>query len=110
MASAWCSAASRWSWISDRLVRHVRQLSYTDVATLQRRLRLIPPLGRGIPMQVSKVLVVDGDRDSRDALVTCLKFIGVEAHGAEDAAAARCWLTTGSPDVVVISDELTDGV
>ena len=38
-------------------------------------------------MQVSKVLVVDGDRAARDALVTCLKFVGVEAHGAENAAA-----------------------
>ncbi len=46
-------------------------------------------------MQVSKVLVVDGDRAARDALVTCLQFVGVEAHGAENAAAARCWLTTG---------------
>jgi two-component system, OmpR family, phosphate regulon response regulator PhoB len=60
-------------------------------------------------MQVSKVLVVDGDRAARDALVTCLKFVGVEAHGAETAAAARYWLTTGIADVLVLSDELTDG-
>ena len=60
-------------------------------------------------MQVSKVLVVDGDRAARDALVTCLKFVGVEAHGAESAAAARFWLTTGAADVLVLSDELTDG-
>ena len=60
-------------------------------------------------MQVSKVLVVDGDRAARDALVTCLKFVGVEAHGAENAAAARFWLATGIADVLVLSDELTDG-
>ena len=60
-------------------------------------------------MQVSKVLVVDGDRAARDALVTCLKFVGVEAHGAETAAAARYWLTTGIADVLVLSDELADG-
>ena len=60
-------------------------------------------------MQVSKVLVVDGDRVARDALVTCLKFVGVEAHGAENAAAARFWLTTGCADVLVLSDELADG-
>ena len=60
-------------------------------------------------MQVSKVLVVDGDRVARDALVTCLKFVGVEAHGAENAAAARYWLTTGFADVLVLSDELIDG-
>ncbi|MEO8019340.1 MAG: winged helix-turn-helix domain-containing protein [Pseudomonadota bacterium] len=60
-------------------------------------------------MQVSKVLVVDGDRAARDALVTCLKFVGVEAHGAENAAAARFWLTTGIADVLVLSDELNDG-
>jgi len=60
-------------------------------------------------MQVSKVLVVDGDRAARDALVTCLKFVGVEAHGAENAAAARFWLTTGIADVLVLSDELSDG-
>lgn len=59
-------------------------------------------------MQVSRVLVVDGDQVSRDALVTCLKFVGVEAHGAESAAAARFWLTTGVADVLVLSDELTD--
>jgi two-component system, OmpR family, phosphate regulon response regulator PhoB len=61
-------------------------------------------------MQVSKVLVVDGDRASRDALVTCLRFVGVEAHGAEDAAAARFWLSTGIADVLVLSDDLADGV
>lgn len=60
-------------------------------------------------MQVSKVLVVDGDRAARDALITCLKFVGVEAHGAENAAAARFWLATGNADVLVLSDELTDG-
>ncbi len=60
-------------------------------------------------MQVSKVLVVDDDRAARDALVTCLKFVGVEAHGAENAAAARFWLTTGVADVMVLSDELKDG-
>jgi two-component system phosphate regulon response regulator PhoB len=60
-------------------------------------------------MQVSKVLVVDGDRAVRDALVTCLKFVGVEAHGAENAAAARFWLTTDVADVLVLSDELSDG-
>ena len=60
-------------------------------------------------MQVSKVLVVDGDRAARDALVTCLKFVGVEAHGAENAAAARFWLNSGSADVLVLSDELSDG-
>lgn len=60
-------------------------------------------------MQVSRVLVVDGDRAARDALVTCLKFVGVEAHGAENAAAARFWLATGNADVLVLSDELTDG-
>jgi len=60
-------------------------------------------------MQVSTVLVVDGDRAACDALVTCLKFVGVEAHGAENAAAARCWLSTGCADVLVLSDELVDG-
>jgi two-component system phosphate regulon response regulator PhoB len=60
-------------------------------------------------MQVSKVLVVDGDRAARDALVTCLKFVGVEAHGAETAAAARFWLTTDVADVLVLSDDLSDG-
>jgi two-component system phosphate regulon response regulator PhoB len=60
-------------------------------------------------MQVSKVRVVDGDHAARDALVTCLKFVGVEAHGAENAAAARFWLTTDIADVLVLSDELSDG-
>ena len=60
-------------------------------------------------MQVSKVLVVDGDRAARDALVTCLNFVGVEAHGAESAAAARFWLTRGIADVLVVSDDLADG-
>jgi two-component system, OmpR family, phosphate regulon response regulator PhoB len=60
-------------------------------------------------MQVSKVLVVDGDRAVRDALVTCLRFVGLEAHGADGALAARSWLRTGDPDVVVLSDQLNDG-
>jgi two-component system phosphate regulon response regulator PhoB len=60
-------------------------------------------------MQVSKVLVVDGDRAARDALVTCLNFVGVEAHGAENAAAAHFWLASGNADVLVLSDELADG-
>jgi two-component system phosphate regulon response regulator PhoB len=60
-------------------------------------------------MQVSKVLVIDGDRAARDTLVTCLNFVGVEAHGAESAAAARYWLTTGIADLLVVSDELADG-
>jgi len=61
-------------------------------------------------MQVSKVLVVDGDRAARDALVACLKFVGMEAHGAEDAAAAQCWLKTGVADVLVLADEIADGM
>jgi len=59
---------------------------------------------------MSKVLVVDGDRAARDALVTCLKFVGMEAHGAENAAAARCWLETDVADVLVLADEIADGV
>ena len=60
-------------------------------------------------MQVSKVLVVDGDRVVRDALVTCLRFVGLEAHGADDTVAARSWLRTGAADVLVLSDQLADG-
>jgi two-component system phosphate regulon response regulator PhoB len=60
-------------------------------------------------MQVSKVLVVDADRSVRDALVTCLRFVGLEAHGAADAAAARSWLSSADADVMVLSDQLTDG-
>lgn len=60
-------------------------------------------------MQVSKVLVVDGDRAVRDTLVTCLRFVGLEAHGADGTLAARSWLLTGEADVLVLSDQLTDG-
>ncbi len=60
-------------------------------------------------MQVSKVLVVDGDRAVRDALVTCLRFVGLEAHGAEGAMAARTWLSGADADVMVLSDQLPDG-
>ena len=59
---------------------------------------------------MSKVLVVDGDRAARDALVTCLKFVGMEAHGAENAAAAQDWLKTGVADVLVLADEIAAGV
>jgi two-component system phosphate regulon response regulator PhoB len=59
---------------------------------------------------MSKVLVVDGDRAARDALVTCLKFVGMDAHGAEDAAAAQCWLATDAADVLVLADEIAEGV
>jgi two-component system phosphate regulon response regulator PhoB len=60
-------------------------------------------------MQVSKVLVVDGDGPVRDALVACLRFVGLEAHGADGAVAARSWLRTGDADVMVLSDQLRDG-
>src|SRR5882724_3998645 len=60
-------------------------------------------------MQVSKVLVVDGDRAVRDALVACLRFVGLEAHGADGALAARSWLRTGDAAVMVLSDQLLDG-
>jgi len=60
-------------------------------------------------MQVSKVLVVDADRAVRDALVTCLRFVGLEAHGAEGAVAARSWLSNDDADVMVLSDQLPDG-
>jgi two-component system phosphate regulon response regulator PhoB len=59
---------------------------------------------------MSRILVVDGDRAARDALVTCLKFVGMEAHGAEDAAAAQCWLKTTVADVLVLADELAGGL
>lgn len=57
-------------------------------------------------MQVSKVLVVDGDRAARDALVTCLQFVGVEAHGADCADSAQFWLSRDAADVIVLSDEV----
>jgi two-component system, OmpR family, phosphate regulon response regulator PhoB len=56
-------------------------------------------------MQVSRVLVVDGNRATRDALVTCLQFVGVEAHGAECAVSARFWLASGGADVLVLADD-----
>lgn len=58
----------------------------------------------------SKVLVVDGDRAARDALVTVLKFVGLEAHGAENACAAQSWLSTDAADVMVLADEIAEGV
>jgi two-component system phosphate regulon response regulator PhoB len=61
-------------------------------------------------MQVSKVLVVDGDRAARDALVTCLQFIGVDAHGAECANTAQFWLSRDAADVIVLSDEVSGGL
>lgn len=60
-------------------------------------------------MPVSRVLVVDRNRAARDALITCLRFVGVEAHGAECADTARFWLSTSDPDVLVLTDELADG-
>ncbi len=60
-------------------------------------------------MQGSKVLVVDADRTVRDALVTCLRFVGLEAHGAENAVAARSWLNGTAADVMVLSDPLPGG-
>lgn len=60
-------------------------------------------------MPVSKVLVVDGDRTLRDALVIGLRFVGLEAHGADGAAAARSWLSSDDADVMVLSDTLPDG-
>jgi two-component system phosphate regulon response regulator PhoB len=59
---------------------------------------------------MSRVLVVDGDRAARDALVTCLKFVGMEAHGAEDAAEAQVWLKSAAADVLVLADEIAGGL
>ena len=59
---------------------------------------------------MSKVLVVDGDRVARDALVTCLEFAGMEAHGAETAVAAQCWLSTEVADVLVVADEIASDI
>src|SRR3977135_4203858 len=61
-------------------------------------------------MQVSKVLVVDGDRAVRDALVTCLRFVGLEAHGADGAVEERSGLRIGAAAVMVLSDQLHDGL
>jgi len=61
-------------------------------------------------VQVSKVLVVDGDRAARDALVTCLQFVGVDAHGAECASSAQFWLSRDAADVIVLSDEVGGGL
>ena len=61
-------------------------------------------------MQMSKVLVVDGDRAARDALVTGLRFVGMEAHGADSAAAAQCWLQTSSADVLVLAGAIAPEV
>ena len=60
-------------------------------------------------MQASTILVVDGDRATRDTLVTCLRFVGLEAHGAECAVSARSWLANGSADVLVLAEEQTAG-
>jgi two-component system, OmpR family, phosphate regulon response regulator PhoB len=60
-------------------------------------------------MHGSKVLVVDADRTLRDALVTCLRFVGLEAHGAENTVAARSWLNGAAADVMVLADPLPDG-
>lgn len=54
-------------------------------------------------MQNSRVLVVDGDRVARDALVTGLRFVGMEAHGAEDAHAAQRWMQSAFADVLVLA-------
>jgi two-component system, OmpR family, phosphate regulon response regulator PhoB len=67
-------------------------------------------MSAGFNRPMSKVLVVDGDSAARDALVTCLKFVGMEAHGAENAAAAQCWLETDAADVLVLSDEVARSV
>jgi two-component system, OmpR family, phosphate regulon response regulator PhoB len=57
-------------------------------------------------MQVSKVLVVDGNRTARDTLVMCLQFVGVDAHGAECAVTARSFLSRANADVIVVTDDL----
>jgi two-component system phosphate regulon response regulator PhoB len=61
-------------------------------------------------MQISKVLVVDGDHAARDALVTCLRFVGMDAHGAENADAAQCWLKSDVADVLVLADDVAEGM
>jgi two-component system, OmpR family, phosphate regulon response regulator PhoB len=42
----------------------------------------------------------------RDALVTCLRFVGVEAYGVECAESARTWLNRDAADVLVLSEDI----
>jgi len=61
-------------------------------------------------MQSSRVLVVDSDRAARDTLVTGLRFVGMEAHGAENAAAAQCWLRAAHADVLILAGAIAPDI
>jgi two-component system phosphate regulon response regulator PhoB len=56
-------------------------------------------------MQGSRILIVEADGAARDALVTCFRFTGADAHGAENVAGALRWLAAGVADVIIFSDE-----
>jgi two-component system phosphate regulon response regulator PhoB len=60
-------------------------------------------------MELARILIVEHEASNREALVTCMRMVGFDAHAAESARAARVWLTTQSARLIVIASNLPDG-
>ncbi len=60
-------------------------------------------------MDASRILVVEHEQASREAIVGCLRYIGFDAQPAANAAAARKWLALNDAALIVISLNLPDG-
>lgn len=60
-------------------------------------------------MEKSQVLVVEHNTSYREALVGCLRLVGLETQYCDSARSARVWLTTQRASIVVIASNLPDG-
>jgi len=58
---------------------------------------------------VTRILIVEDEPDLRDALALIFEDNGLETHKVGSVNAARDWLLTGDPDVVMVDLGLPDG-
>lgn len=55
-----------------------------------------------------RVLIVDEDRAGREALITCFRFVGLDAFGVARSSDANTWLDDGGADVTVLFADRPD--
>jgi len=59
-------------------------------------------------MREGRVIIVDGDRAGREALINYFKFAGLDAFGVADPSEAGEWLAQGDVDLVVLPADMAD--
>lgn len=61
-----------------------------------------------LPLQDSRILVVDDDRDSREMMIAALEAEGAEVIAVESAQSAFTALTTWQPDLLISDIRMPD--